>query len=594
MRWLLHGMLGVGVVTLFTACEAEAPPPTEVALTVAPLDLPGVTDAVYDLEVLNGADQIVFQRRISSTAYGNGDGSASYVGPCDADSNDNTVALTLVELYADGVLVSASDYKNPGRLERDFTCLANQDVAVSFDITLIRPANQGFFDIAVTFDNIFCSAKLDCKGSDGQPIKLLHTPTGGRGTTLVLGFACTTGNTADITTLYRDNITLTCGAQTVTVNPQGEGNLPAGNITGTSSLLFGAQSTRGLENFAFDKQYWNVMLGFVDGTPNCVLSTSASAARGYFEFKTTPVGTSYPYIVWDAIQVSNGSGALVCNQHPVDGVAPKDGVETVYAPLGSGESFDHLWSTHGIPIQGAGTFAAPRRWADDTVAARCLDYFTPTAPYTYTGATGDAFYRIDPDGAGGNAPFVTRCDMTNGGWTRVAFEDFEDQSQDAPGWSWAIRPSTCGTFGSVMWNWYSGSPAPHNGWTRKLYSWAAIAHADVRVNADYFMIDGWEGYGGTYDAGYVDIGKDSQTGAVPSGSQSVQIIAANSPGPDWSPQCGSGGWEARQSVAVTYLGQGTWSAPDSPNAVWVRASSVLNEGGPNESFGIDNVAIWVK
>jgi len=234
----------------------------------------------------------------------------SYVGPCDADSNPNVVSLTLDELYANGALLGAGEYKDPGTLTRSFTCVQNQDVAVTFDLTIIRPANQGFFDIAVTFDNIFCSAKLDCKGQDDLPIKLLHDADGARNTTLIMGFACTTGRVGDITTLYRDDIEITCDTgRTVAVNPDGVGNLPAGNITGAAGILFGAQVTRGQEQFAFDKQYWNVQLGFIDGNTNCTLSSAASAARGFFDFRTTPDGNSYPFIGWNAIVLTNGVGA---------------------------------------------------------------------------------------------------------------------------------------------------------------------------------------------------------------------------------------------------------------------------------------------
>jgi len=38
---------------------------------------------------------------------------------------------------------------------------------------VVRAANQGFFDVAVSFDDIFCAAKFDCENADHTPLELL-------------------------------------------------------------------------------------------------------------------------------------------------------------------------------------------------------------------------------------------------------------------------------------------------------------------------------------------------------------------------------------------------------------------------------------
>jgi hypothetical protein len=55
-----------------------------------------------------------------------------------------------------------------------------------------------------------------------------------------------------------------------------------------------------------------------------------------------------------------------------------------------------------------------RTWSDGTYAASCQGYLSPTAPYFYTGATGNGVYRIKPSGT----PMDVYCDMVNdgGGW----------------------------------------------------------------------------------------------------------------------------------------------------------------------------------
>jgi redox-sensitive bicupin YhaK (pirin superfamily) len=70
-------------------------------------------------------------------------------------------------------------------------------------------------------------------------------------------------------------------------------------------------------------------------------------------------------------------------------------------------------------------FSTYRGWSNGTFARTCYEYRYPTAPYQYSGATGNStattstFYRIDPDGAGAIAPLDVSCDMTNGGWTSL-------------------------------------------------------------------------------------------------------------------------------------------------------------------------------
>jgi len=345
---------------------------------MAALNLQGVGDVVWDVEVVNGADpaQVVWQKRLSSTGYGDSTGSASYVGPCDADPgvNENTVKVWVVGVYsspvatlgtfASGAVGGATtpdvEFQNPttaGALTQVATCQENADVFVQFDVALMRPAQQGFFDIAVNFNNIFCSAKFDCCAdtdangcaADGtEDIYLLFDAAGVRSSTMVLGFACTAGATAGVETeLYLDALQLDCTSPTaetfaadITLNPSG----PAGNqctagadgmstCTGVvtesngvdaDAYLYQLAIFRGLEQLQSggidaQKVYWNLALGVMRAETgaditDCWLRTQGTAddANGtsIVALGNIAAGAVYPYIQWDVDLATCGAEPL--------------------------------------------------------------------------------------------------------------------------------------------------------------------------------------------------------------------------------------------------------------------------------------------
>jgi hypothetical protein len=219
------------------SCVGGANPDTpgeRLAIEVAPLDLPGVTGVCYDLQVINGASeppefvwtagQVGVPRdsggggdtdTLCSMQYGAG-GGLTYVGTCDASVPTTTVRLFIDSLW-DGETPIA-DYVDPcpvaeGGCALTATCLENQDVPVTFNLTVMRRAQQGFFDIGVNFKDIFCSAKLDCTYDEAgtEPIELLFDPeTGTRGQTAVLALACTAGPD-EATALHTTDVVVTCG-----------------------------------------------------------------------------------------------------------------------------------------------------------------------------------------------------------------------------------------------------------------------------------------------------------------------------------------------------------------------------------------------
>jgi len=191
-------VLGV-LAMLVSACSTGAGPDASrgpdgegLAVTVAGLSLPEVDDVCVDLRVTNatgvvwqrgdttrtklGADQVgdgpagaADTETICSSRYGDAAANGlTYVGPCDASSDtgerdgvQNDVTLWVDGLYAGGADVGDWQDPCPSGCTLEVDCAPNRDSLVRFDLAIMRDARQGFFDIAVSFSDIFCSAKLD-------------------------------------------------------------------------------------------------------------------------------------------------------------------------------------------------------------------------------------------------------------------------------------------------------------------------------------------------------------------------------------------------------------------------------------------------
>jgi len=312
----------ISLVLAVGACggtESPSEPGARLAINVAPLTLEGVSDVTYTLWVTNGA-ATVWTKTLTSSKFGDGKGALSYVGPCDASAATNDVHLTIDTIT--GTSGPLADWKDPGELVQTASCVANSDTAVMFDVTIARQANQGFFDVAVSFDDIFCSAKLDCTDA-----LLFHGND--RATTLVVAFACTTGN-GTTTVLDLDSIALTCTDGTTYIDPA----LGPGSTHQTSTHVFDVATYRDNESLPpYQKAFWNTAIGLdlasfqQPSTVDCTLTTHATAAQTTWADGQTPLGSVWPYIDWN-VQVVN-DGLLSCTEHKLD--VPGSGVKTIYA-----------------------------------------------------------------------------------------------------------------------------------------------------------------------------------------------------------------------------------------------------------------------
>jgi hypothetical protein len=316
---------------LFVACgedAIEAPTGPGLSIEVAPLSLPGIVEATYELTVKSSGGAVVWTKSpIASTRYGDGQGAITYVGPCDADGGLHTVELVLLSLTdaVNGDLSSPGDFVNPTIqpggartpiVVAGVVCNPNADTLVPISLTVMRAARQGFFDIAVEFDDIFCSAKLDCSPS------LLHNGDD-RAATAILAFACASGN-GQPTNMYLSDLTLTCtgagGTTTLDVNPfrrgnqgrQGAGVFQWAVYQGREFLDVNGESP-------VEKCYWNHAIGLDLASlagQSCTLSATGTATdeslpRSGDQY-TLPRTGSYPYIRWSG-EVLTSSGQVCDN-----------------------------------------------------------------------------------------------------------------------------------------------------------------------------------------------------------------------------------------------------------------------------------------
>lgn len=370
--------LGLGLVALagFGACSDGGNTPvskTNIELAVAPLRLDGLNNVCYDLRVRNGLNDLVWSQGDPETAddspldtdsatvaaaeaggsicasrYGNGPGGdVTYIGPCDAQEPSHNVTLWVHEIFtSDTTALPDDQWDNPckgptagtdmfswnGGCTLNFTCIENQDVAVIFNLAVMRDADQGFFDVAVNFADVFCSAKLDtctgAPGGDGGNVNnlLFSLSDGTRQQTAVLGIACTggtsnattpPGDTNTLTALYLNDLNIACidGNSTNLEPSNAEGNQgPSGLVVNQWAIYRGAEDLDcGSGPGSCKKLYWNVAIDMNETYDNCTLTSSFTAGGSDNLFVgggsgwTTPVNSSYP-IVHVSAQLTNEGG----------------------------------------------------------------------------------------------------------------------------------------------------------------------------------------------------------------------------------------------------------------------------------------------
>jgi|GEM_PF-1195045 len=338
-----------------------------VSISVQPLSLETTTQVCYALEVWNGKkddfgfpnpERVWARDGVCSGTFGNGAGGGiTYVGTCDASEPDNFVTLGIENVYGQGGvgLVEGQEWFNPcplnNRCELYATCSENRDTPVVFNLTIMRSANQGFFDVAVRFDQVYCSGKIDCsydlQGDDR--IKLLHNANGDRDATAVVSLACTTGPwLTDNTEIYLNHLRVNCapgtpGGPSWTLAPAvtgAEGNqwdaqvVPPGDAIWQYATYFGTEQLY-CDGLPCGKKYVDIAVGFDPTAVGCRLEVEMTVARpGVFNNFTSPANAVFPVLV-GRVQLTpeagEPSGVPLCRKGGLN--APWSGFYTTYTAM---------------------------------------------------------------------------------------------------------------------------------------------------------------------------------------------------------------------------------------------------------------------
>jgi hypothetical protein len=142
----------------------------------------------------------------------------------------------------------------------------------------------------------------------------------------------------------------------------------------------------------------------------------------------------------------------------------------------------------------------------------------------------------------------------------------DDFQSGYAGWSGTTTTQACGT-ATIL----GGYGALAGGTVSKTFSQSGITHSKVLVRLDYYAIDSWDG-----EMAYVEVGGWRCWERWPNMGQGGNNICGNSSG-------------HRDAV---YLAE--CAVPHTASTITVVVGSSLNQDPTDESFGIDDVEIWVR
>ena len=205
-----------------------------------------------------------------------------------------------------------------------------------------------------------------------------------------------------------------------------DGTLPQGLTLNADGTITGVPSAEGSYPFTVRAQYLNkegaqayqVLVGEIVVSLAAVSAPAGVVGQAYAGVDLMPLVS----VTGDAAYSGEGlnwrvaSGALPAGLTLAEGAI--SGTPTAKAAGPATVEVSYKGKTAQQPVSIALSdsiqqFSGYRAWSDGSFARTCQQYRTPLAGYVYAGATGDGTYRIDPDGAGGIAPYDAHCDMSS-------------------------------------------------------------------------------------------------------------------------------------------------------------------------------------
>ena len=187
-------------------------------------------------------------------------------------------------------------------------------------------------------------------------------------------------------------------------------------------------------------------------------------------------------------------------------------------------------------------------------ALSCLDILNEDP------SAADGTYWIDGYSTGTAAQHV--CDMTNGGWTEVFHNDFDTVGPDA-GWS-AGAVLSCGD--NVLQGDFINVSR-----LEITVDTSAIEHTEARIETEYWAIDSWDTENAWIDIDGSNLWAETYTHGNFAGGN----------------VCSNGGWPEE----TTLIDQ---SISHTATSLFYSAGAQLSSPGSDESFGIDDVVVWIR
>ena len=270
-------------------------------------------------------------------------------------------------------------------------------------------------------------------------------------------------------------------------------------------------------------------------------STITGVIWGKGEVKAIPISCNFANS--DIIQGDKGKLNVKMAYHDAKG-------SVAFSKEVQGEVYSTVKSTSGI-----------------TVGASCKEALN-------NGITISGTYTINP----GTGDISVYCDMANdgGGWTRVAFEDFETSTS---GWSNTNTISSCGSYGNILGGYNVISTADN----AKTYNLLNVPHTQAKLSLDYTKIDSW----------------DNEQAVVRFGGNEIfrRTFCYCSAGCQSSGGTCGGDEICGASSTEYYLERKTpvtGTIAHTGNTIEVYGDSTIDEPPSNEAWGFDNIQVFVR